>query len=114
MTSQHRKHRGYRTQQLVADWFKERGWPYADSAGAGRQGSDITGTLDIAVEVKARADFSPLAWVKQAEGAAKGRLPFAVFRCNGQGEKSVANYPCLIRLDDLTKLLRDAGYGDQP
>jgi len=108
--SQHRKHRGMRTQKLVAEWFASRGWPFADTAGAGRSGSDITGTPDIAVEVKARADFNPLAWIRQSEDAASGRLPFVIFRCNGQGE-NVADYPALIRTSDLTRLLRDAGYG---
>ena len=43
--------------------------------------------------------------------AADGRLPFVVFRCNGQGEQ-VGDYPALIRTEDLVVLLRQAGYGD--
>lgn len=112
MSNQSRKHRGYRTQAVVADWFKTRGWPFAESTGASRQGADLTGTPDIAVEVKARSGFQPLAWVRQATDAADGRLPFVVMRCNGQGEQSVEDWPCLIRLSDLTKLMQDAGYGD--
>ena len=112
MASQSRKHRGYKTQALVAQWFRHRGWPYAESTGASRQGADVTGTPDIAVEVKARAGFDPLAWIRQAVAAADGRLPFVVIRCNGQGETTVADWPCLIRLSDLTQLLHEAGYGD--
>lgn len=108
----HRKHRGMRTQLLVAQWFATHGWPFADSAGAGRPGSDITGMLDVAVEVKARTNLDPLAWVKQAVTAAHGRLPVVVFRCNGQGEQTIADWPCLVRLGDLTRLLQEAGYGD--
>lgn len=110
MPSQHRKHRGYRTQKLVAAWFAAHGWPFAESTGASRQGADVTGTPDIAVEVKARADLNPLAWIRQAETAADGRLPIVIFRCNGQGE-NVADYPALIRTSDLTRLLQEAGYG---
>ena len=109
--SQHRKHRGMRTQKLVAQWLANHGWPYAESTGAARQGADVTGTPDIAVEVKARTGFDPLAWIRQAEAAADGRLPFVVFRCNGQGEQA-GDYPALIRFSDLTQLLADAGYGD--
>jgi len=109
--SQHRKHRGMRTQKLVADYMRENGWPFADSAGAGRQGVDITGTVDLAIEVKARADLSPLAWVRQAEAAAGGRLPFAVFRPNGMGE-TPERFLAMIRFGDLVALLRAAGYGD--
>ena len=60
--TQHRKHRGFRTQLLVAQYLAANGWPWAESAGAGRPGADITGTPDVAVEVKARADWSPLSW----------------------------------------------------
>lgn len=110
--SQHRKHRGYRTQKVAAEWFAARGWPYAESTGASRQGADITGTPDIAIEVKARRAFSPLEWIRQARAAADGRLPFVVFRCDGQGEQSVGEWPVLIRLEDFTRLLHEAGYGD--
>ena len=109
--NQHRKHRGMRTQRLVADHLATRGWPYAESAGAGRSGADVTGTPDIAVEVKARTGFDPLAWIRQAEAASDGRLPFVVVRCNGQGEQA-ADYPALIRFGDLVELLNAAGYGD--
>ena len=111
--SQHRKSRGMRTQLLVAQYLRERGWPYAESAGAGRSGTDVLGTPDIAVEVKARSDLSPLAWVRQAEGAADGRLPLVAFRCNGQGEDA-SKYLAMVRLGDLVELLRSAGYGSAP
>ena len=100
-----------RTQKLVAEYLAANGWPFAESTGAARQGSDVTGCPDIAVEIKARTAFEPLAWVRQAVKAADGRLPFVVFRCNGQGEQ-VGDYPALIRTEDLVVLLRQAGYGD--
>lgn len=101
-----------RSQLVVAQWFKARGWPFAEPAGSGRSGVDVLGTVDIAVEVKARTDFSPLAWIRQARSYAAGRLPFVVFRCNGQGETTVGEWPVLIRLEDFTRLLHEAGYGD--
>lgn len=109
--SQHRKHRGYRTQLLVARWFAAHGWPHAESTGASRQGADVTGMADVAVEVKARRDLDPVAWVKQAEKSADGRLPLAVVRCNGQGEQTVGDWIVMLRLSDATQLLRAAGYG---
>ncbi len=113
MSTQSRKHRGMRTQLLVAQYLKENGWPFAESAGAGRSGADITGTPDLSIEIKARTELSPLAWVRQAETAADGRLPFAVFRCNGQGEDA-GKYLALLRFGDLVELLRAAGYGSAP
>lgn len=110
--TQHRKARGMRTQLLVAEHLKANGWPHAQSAGAGRSGVDVLETPDIAVEVKSRTDLSPLAWVKQAEKSADGRLPFAVCRCNGQGEQP-ESWVAFLRFGDLVELLRAAGYGDQ-
>ena len=109
--SSHRKARGMRTQLLVAEHMKANGWPFATSAGAGRSGSDVLNTPDVAVEVKARSDLSPLAWVKQAEDAADGRLPFVVFRPNGLGEHP-ESFLAMLRFGDLIDLLRAAGYGD--
>jgi len=112
MPSQHRKHRGYATQKMVADYLKVNGWAYAESTGAGRQGSDITGTPAIDWEVKARADFNPLAVIKQlSERAKDGVLPVAVLRLNGQGEASVGDFVSIVPLSVMVKLLKDAGYG---
>lgn len=110
MSNASRKARGMRSQKVVAQWFEGHGWPWAESTGAGRSGSDVTGMPGLAVEVKARRSFQPLEWLRQAE---TGRgLPFVVFRSDGQGEGSVGEWGCLIRLEHLTTLLRAAGYGD--
>lgn len=108
-----RKHRGYATQRIVADYLKLHGFPYAESTGAGRQGSDITGTPCIDWEVKARTNFDPAGTMKQLrQRAIDGTLPVAVLRLNGQGEKSVEDYCAIIPFSVLVELLRDAGYGN--
>jgi len=112
MPSQHRKHRGYKTQDLIAQYLKKNGFPYAESTGAGRSGTDITGTPCIDWEVKARANFDPIGAMKQSmERASEGTLPIAVLRPNGWGEANIDKYPCIIPLSVLVQLLRDAGYG---
>jgi hypothetical protein len=60
MPSQSRKHRGYKSQKIVANYLVANGWPYAESTGAGRSGTDVTGTIGIDWEVKARTGFNPL------------------------------------------------------
>lgn len=112
MTSPNRKSRGMATQAHVAAWFRDHGFPYATDAGAGRSGRDVLNLIGLACEVKARAGFQPLAWIKQAVKTAAGDLPFVVFRCNGQGEKTAGDWPVLLRLEDFTALVRAAGYGD--
>jgi hypothetical protein len=102
MSTQSRKHRGYRTQKVVADYLKQY-YPYAESTGAGRQGSDILGT-PYDIEVKAVTKFSPLGWIKQIKERKSDKLGFVVLRCNGQGEKA-GDYVVLLPLQDFMKVL---------
>jgi hypothetical protein len=101
----HRKHRGYRTQKVIAEYLKQF-WAYADTAGAGRQGEDILNIPTISIEVKARSDFQPLAWIKQAETNANGKLPMVIMRCNGQGEDA-GEYLAFVKVKDIMPILAD-------
>ena len=105
-----RKVRAAETQRTVAAYLADNGWPYATDAGAGRSGSDVLGVPGLAVEVKARRDLQPLAWVRQADNGTG--LPLCVFRPDGMGPASIEQWPVLMRLADVVKLLRAAGYGD--
>jgi hypothetical protein len=103
MASQHRKHRGFRTERVVAQYLSTV-WQGA-TVGRG-SGKDIV-NVPFDVEVKARAGFQPLAYMKQlkARTALSGELGFGVIRLNGQGE-DVAEYCAIIRLADLLPLLQ--------
>ena len=109
MASQHRKHRGYRTQKVVAE-FLQKWFPYADSAGAGRQGSDITG-VPFDIEVKARSAFQPKAWLDQTRKRSDGTLSVVVMRFNGQGEDA-GEYGAMLRFSDLIQLLNKVDYSE--
>jgi hypothetical protein len=114
MPSQSRKHRGYRSQKVLANYLVDNGFPFAESTGAGRSGTDVTGTVGIDWEVKARTGFNPSSAIAQLKDRAnKKDLGVVVLRLNGQGEKSVGDWVMLVRLEDGIKLLRDAGYGDK-
>ena len=39
-------------------------------------------------------------------------LPFVVLRCDGQGPAVTGDWPVILRLEDFTGLLHEAGYGD--
>lgn len=109
--SQSRKHRGYRSQKVVAEFLAQNGFPYAESAGAGRSGADITGVGKIDFEVKARNGFQAKATLRQmAERAQDGILPVAVLRLNGQGEQSIGEWAAVLPFSVLVELLRKAGY----
>jgi hypothetical protein len=103
MASQSRKHRGFRTERVVAQYLSTV-WQGA-CVGRG-SGKDVI-NVPFDVEVKARAGFQPLAYIKQlkARTAISGELGFGVIRLNGQGEDA-REYAAIIRLEDLLPLLQ--------
>ena len=104
--SQYRKHRGYATQRLLAQYFRDNGWEYAESTGAGRAGSDITG-VPFDIEVKARTGFDPLAAIRQLKLRESDKLGIVVLRMNGQGENA-EDYVALMPLGELMRVLHGA------
>ena len=109
MTSQHRKHRGFRTERVVAEYLSQY-WPGA-TVGRGN-GKDIV-NIPIDVEVKARSTFNPLEWLRQGRKRTEktGELSLVVCRMNGQGEDA-GGYLAFLQFSDLVQLLIKAGYTD--
>lgn len=108
--SQSRKHRGFRTERVVADYLR-RFW---EGAQVGRgSGRDIL-NVPFDCEVKARTGLDVVGTLRQIETrtAESGLLGFACFRLNGQGEQA-ENYVAMLRLGDLVELLRAAGYEER-
>jgi hypothetical protein len=102
MASQHRKHRGFRTERVVAQYLSTV-WQGA-TVGRG-SGKDIV-NVPFDCEVKSRSSFQPLSYLKQLKARTDktGELGFGVLRLNGQGEDA-AEYCAIIRLADLLPLL---------
>ena len=108
--SQSRKHRGFRTERVVAEYLKH----WWDSASVGRgSGRDIL-NVPFDCEVKARTGLDVKGTLRQIEDrtAKSGLLGFACFRLNGQGEHA-SDYVAMLRLSDLVGLLLEAGYKDR-
>ena len=107
MASQSRKHRGFRTERVVAEYLRR--WWEGASVGRGN-GRDIL-NVPFDLEVKARTGLDVSGTLRQIETrtAKSGLLGFACFRLNGQGEKA-ADYVAMLRLGDLVELLVAAGY----
>jgi hypothetical protein len=102
-----RKDRGFRTERVVAAYLSQ--WWRNASIGRGA-GKDIH-NVPFDIEVKARSDFQPLAWLKQVEKRAQGKeLSAVVCRMNGQGEDA-SQYLAFMRFQDLIQLLLPI-YGD--
>jgi hypothetical protein len=105
--SQSRKHRGFRTERVVAEYLRR--WWEGASVGRG-SGRDIL-NVPFDCEVKARTGLDVVGTLRQIETrtAKSGLLGFACFRLNGQGE-SAEQYVAMLRLGDLVELLLVAGY----
>lgn len=103
--------RGRRTEEAVAQYLRDHGWPTAERAPAGLPGKDIRKAPRLAPEVKATGGFSPLAFVRQAKAnAATGELPFVVYRPNESGEGDVEAWLGIVPFGVLVELLAAAGY----
>jgi len=108
--SQSRKHRGFRTERVVAEYLRQ----WWDTASVGRgSGRDIL-NVPFDCEVKARTGLDVVGTLRQIESRTKesGLLGFATFRLNGQGEHA-EDYVAMLRLSDLVELLLAAGYKDR-
>jgi len=92
---------------VVAAYLSQ--WWRSASVGRGA-GKDIH-NVPFDIEVKARSDFQPLAWLKQVEKRTQGKeLSAVVCRMNGQGEDA-SQYLAFMRFQDLIQLLLPI-YGD--
>jgi hypothetical protein len=112
MARNYRKERGRATEHLVAAAFAGDGWPHAEATGAGSPGRDIKGVPGVAVEVKARAKFEPMANLRQAVANAGGDIAAVVMRPVGGGPSNIDEWPAFVTFGELRSLLRQAGYGD--
>ena len=109
MPSQSRKHRGLRTERVVAEYLSQ--WWQGATVGRGN-GKDIV-NIPVDIEVKARTAFQPLEWLRQSRKRTEknGELNLVVCRMNGQGEDA-AEYLSFLKFSDLVQLLIKAGYTD--
>ena len=109
MPSQSRKHRGLRTERVVAEYLSQ--WWQGATVGRGN-GKDIV-NIPMDIEVKARTAFNPLEWLRQSRKRTEknGELNLVVCRMNGQGEDA-AEYLAFLKFSDLVQLLIKAGYAD--
>lgn len=102
--AQSRKHRGYKTQRLIAERWRENGIaPHAKAIGAGEQGNDVIDVPGISVEIKARDSVSLPAALRQAKSGGPG-LPIVIARHNGQGEAAMDDWTVTMSLIEFEAL----------
>ena len=107
-----RRERGRETEKLVAQYLVRHGFEGAHVTSMAASGSDVLGIEGLDIECKARKNFDPAGTMAQLRARAKETgMGVAVMRLENQGEKSVGNFLCFLRFDDLVYLLKASGYG---
>ena len=104
--AQSRKHRGYETQRLIANrWRENKLAPYAVPVGAGDHGEDILNSPEgLVVEIKARDTVTLPKALEQAAKSNPNAMPLVIWRHNGQGEASMDDWTVTMRLKDIEEM----------
>ena len=97
--------RGLTLQNVLARYLSA-WWPHAESAGAGRPGSDVLGTPGIVWENKTPRRFDPFAWAEQAcQHAHNGEVPVCVYWPDGVGQRRPELALAIVPLPIMVTLL---------
>jgi hypothetical protein len=103
--------RGRKSEEIVATYLAEHGWPSAQRVAASLKGADVTGTPGLAIEVKSRTRLELGEWMRQARK--REGVPLLVVRLNGMGPATIEDWPLVIPFGTGVRLLREAGYGTE-
>jgi hypothetical protein len=95
-----RVRRGRKTAKIVAEYLRGIGWPKAFAVEGFTPGRDILHVPGHAIEVKARSEFDPRTWWRQAKDNAGNDRPCVIVRMNGQGEDASEYLVFRILRDD--------------
>jgi hypothetical protein len=95
--------RGRQTEELVAKFLRENGFPHAERRPASLPGADIMGIPDVAIEVKSRRKLDLPGWLKQA--STRDGLPVVVSRPDGFGPEKIGLWPVTLRLQEFAPVL---------
>lgn len=105
-----RQVRGRESEFIIARLYRRFGAEFAEAVPKFLSGRDVKNVPQIAPEVKSSAEFSPLAWTRQAAKNAGNDFPVVHYRPNGFGESKVEDWPVIMRTGDFMQLLVKAGY----
>jgi len=111
--------RGNRLQNALADYLG-RWWPNAESAGAGRNGTDVLGTPGVVWECKTASDFKrdfrPAAWVAQSKAHARAgdAVHVVTYFPPGVGQLGTGHALAIMPMHVLMHVLTEAGYAPRP
>lgn len=100
--------RGRKTQELLAEWFRDHGWHTAKSRPASLPGVDVYDMEPWKPEVKATAGQDFTGALRQARANAKdGGYPFVVYRPKGYGPERIGEWLVVFDLTTATTLMKN-------
>lgn len=103
MSNDSRKARGMKAQVHAAAFLRPI-YPWVTTVSGAASGRDLKNTPGLAVEVKARRDFEPLAWLKQADrNSDEDEMPVVIWQPDGYGPATTRMWPYMGYLGDLRK-----------
>lgn len=109
--------KGTLAESALVKYLTANGFPHAERralAGELDKG-DITGTIGLAWEVKNAKTYKFPAWLDETKFEtenAKADFGILIVKPNGVGVGNVQDWWAVLTVEDLVKLIRDAGYGD--
>lgn len=99
-----RKARGMKAQVHCADFLRAI-FPWVNTVSGAASGRDLRNTPGLAVEVKARRDFDPMAWLRQSEkNSDDDEFPIVIWQPDGYGPAKMKQWPFMGQLGDFRKL----------
>ena len=111
------KQKGTAAETALVKFLQGNGFPLAERralTGQFDQG-DVTGTPCLAWEVKNAKTYKIPAWLKEAQvEALNAKADFGILavKPNGVGLTKAGDWWAILSMQDMIKLLREAGYGD--
>ena len=107
------KQKGTAFETLVVRWLAENGFPYAERralAGTHDLG-DVTGTPGIVWECKNHKQLAFSEWLEEADvERANASADYGIVVAKRRGKGDAGDQYAVMRLEDLARLLKDAGY----
>lgn len=112
------KAKGTMAETGLVKFLREHGFPGAErrSLNGSVDLGDITGTPCLAWEVKSQKSYKFPAWIEEAKVEAKNAKAdygILVVKPNGVGITRAGDWWAVLTVSDITRLLREAGYGDK-
>lgn len=110
------KAKGTQAENFLVNYLRSRFWPFAERrAQSGRNDTgDVTGTPNLVWEMKSGARLDVPGWLTETEqerARAGAEFGILVIKPKGLGEASVGRWWAILPMDQMTDLLRMAGFG---